>query len=209
MTDAGDPIPMDETDQAEPTALQDVSDATADGGTEAGAEAPVDEDATSDAEPEDPRSADDLRAELQAVQAQRDEYLDDLRRARAEFENFRKRTARESAGQRDVGRADVAGALLEVLDDLDRTLEAAEQSTDDSLAKGVTLVADKLVRTLQGMGLERLDETGVAFDPNHHEAVSQQAAEEASDHPVVAQVFRPGYRLGDRVLRPAMVVVEQ
>lgn len=158
---------------------------------------------------EGPRSPEELRAELTAAETQRDEYLDDLRRARAEFENFRKRTTRESAGQRDLGRADVAGALLEVLDDLDRTLEAAGQSADDSLAKGVHLVADKLVRTLQGLGLERLDEIGVAFDPTRHEAVSQQPAPEPVDHPRVAQVFRPGYRIGEKILRPAMVVVEQ
>jgi molecular chaperone GrpE len=158
---------------------------------------------------EDPRSAAELRAELSAAEAQRDDYLDDLRRARAEFENFRKRTTRESAGQRDLGRADVASALLEALDDLDRTLEAAEASADEGLAKGVGLVADKLVRTLQGFGLQRIDEVGAPFDPNVHEAVSQQSAEEAIDEPRVAQVFRPGYRLGERVLRPAMVVVEQ
>jgi molecular chaperone GrpE len=158
---------------------------------------------------EDPRSAEELRAELSAAEAQRDDYLDDLRRARAEFENFRKRTTRESAGQRDLGRADVATALLEVLDDLDRTLEAAGASPDETLAKGVDLVAGKLVRTLHGLGLERLDDVGVAFDPNLHEAVSEQPAEEAVEHPRVAQVLRPGYRMGDRVLRPAMVVVEQ
>jgi molecular chaperone GrpE len=158
---------------------------------------------------EDPRSREELLAELAAAEAQRDEYLDDLRRARAEFENFRKRTTRESAGQRGLGRADVAEALLDVLDDLDRTLDAAEQSSDEQLAKGVDLVAGKLVGTLRQLGLERVDETGVAFDPNQHEAVQQQPADEPREQPVVAQVLRPGYRMGERVLRAAMVVVEQ
>jgi molecular chaperone GrpE len=158
---------------------------------------------------EDPRSKEELLAELAEAESRRDEYLDDLRRARAEFENFRKRTLRESSSQREAGKADAVGGLLEVLDDLDRTVEAAEGSADGSLGKGITLVAEKLVRSLQALGLERIDRTGVAFDPNVHEAVQQRPSEQGHDEPVVAEVFRPGYRLGERVLRPAMVVVEQ
>jgi molecular chaperone GrpE len=158
---------------------------------------------------EDPRSKDELLAELAEAESRRDEYLDDLRRARAEFENFRKRTLRESGAQRDAGKADVLGAVLEVLDDLDRTLDAADGSPDDALAKGVTLVAEKLVRALQAAGLERVDGTGVPFDPNVHEAVQQRPSDEPRDEPTVAEVLRPGYRLDDRVLRAAMVVVEQ
>ena len=148
-----------------------------------------------------------LRAELTAAEQQRDEYLDDVRRARAEFENYRRRTTREAAAARDLGKADVTGALLEVLDDLDRTLEAAESSQDETLTKAIALVADKLTRTLAGQGLERLDATGVPFDPEVHEAVQQVPAEEPTDEPQVAQILRPGYRLGDRTLRAAMVVV--
>ncbi|GGI03331.1 nucleotide exchange factor GrpE [Egicoccus halophilus] len=232
MTDADAPIPMDESEQGPPTAAESMADpateaaraqttdaapsdapgdASADGATDA---APDDGGGADAQQPlpepaEDPRSREELLAELTAAETARDDYLDDLRRARAEFENFRKRTTRESAAQRELGKGDVASALLEVLDDLDRTLQAAEQSSDDSLAKGVQLVADKLVHALRGLGLERLEATGVAFDPNQHEAVSQQPAAEPVDQPIVAQVFRPGYRLGERVLRPAMVVVEQ
>jgi molecular chaperone GrpE len=157
----------------------------------------------------DPRSQQELLAELGEAESRRDEYLDDLRRARAEFENFRKRTMREGGTQREAGRTDVVTSLLEVLDDLDRTLEAAEGSSDETLAKGVTLVADKLVRSLRAQGLERVAETGVAFDPNVHEAVQQRPSDEPREEPAVAEVLRPGYRLGERTLRPAMVVVEQ
>jgi molecular chaperone GrpE len=157
----------------------------------------------------DPRSQDELLAELFEAESRRDEYLDDLRRARAEFENFRKRTMREGGLQREAGKAEVATSLLEVLDDLDRTLEAADASSDETLAKGVTLVADKLVRSLRAQGLEQVAETGVPFDPNVHEAVQQRSADEPRDEPVVAEVLRPGYRIGERVLRAAMVVVEQ
>jgi molecular chaperone GrpE len=157
----------------------------------------------------DPRDRAELLGELLTAEEKRDEYLDDLRRSHADFENYRRRVMRESAAQREHGKADVTEALLEVLDDLDRTLQAAEGSSDPSLAKGVELVAGKLVGALQGIGLQRLDGDGVPFDPNQHEAVQQQPAEEPRDEPVVAQVLRPGYKLGDRVLRAAMVVVEQ
>lgn len=158
-------------------------------------------------EVEDPRSREELIVAAHEAERQRDEYLDDLRRARAEFENFRRRTGRESAAARDAGRGDVASALLDVLDDLDRTLDAAEGSPDETLAKGVSLVAEKLVHTLRGLGLARLEPTGDPFDPALHEAVQQLPADEPTDAPVVESTLRPGYRLGDRVLRPAMVVV--
>ena len=111
-------------------------------------------DADQDAAPAepDPRSAEELLAALVAAESQRDEFLDDLRRARADFENYRQRTTKEAAGARETGRADVAAALFDVLDDLDRTVEATDGSSDEVLAKGVTLVADKLARTLRGAG---------------------------------------------------------
>ena len=156
---------------------------------------------------DDPRSPDELRAELAEAEARRDEYLEDVRRARAEFENYRKRTTREAGSARTQGRADVAEALLEALDDLDRTREASAGSPDEALAKAVDLVADKVARALQGQGLERVDAVDVPFDPEVHEAVQQVEAEEPTEQPQVRQVLRPGYRLGDRTLRAAMVVV--
>ena len=157
----------------------------------------------------DPRSKAELLGELVVAEHKRDEYLDDLRRSHADFENYRRRILREGAAQRDAGKADIAAPLLEVLDDLDRTLAAADDSSDKDLAKGVALVASKVTTTLARVGLERIEATGVPFDPNVHEAVQQQPADEPTDEPVVVQVLRPGYRLGQRTLRPAMVVVEQ
>lgn len=158
---------------------------------------------------EDPRSGAELLSQLAAAESARDEYLDALQRARAEFDNYRKRMMREASGQREAGKAEVAGALLDVLDDFDRTLEAADASQDDGLAKGVELVHGKLMDALKGMGLARIDETGVAFDPSRHEAVQQREAEEERDEPVVTEVLRPGYEMAGRVIRAAMVVVEQ
>jgi molecular chaperone GrpE len=157
----------------------------------------------------DPRSKAELLGELVVAEHKRDEYLDDLRRSHADFENYRRRILREGAAQREAGKADIAGPLLEVLDDLDRTLVAADGSPDKDLAKGVALVASKLTTTLGRVGLERIEATEVPFDPNVHEAVQEQPADEPTDEPVVVQVLRPGYRLGERTLRPAMVVVEQ
>lgn len=162
-----------------------------------------------EARAEDPRSREELLAALSEAEQSRDDYLDGMQRARAEFENYRRRTMREGASQRDAGKAELAEGLLDVLDDLDRTLEAADASADESLARGVQLVAEKLVGALRAAGLERIDRTGVAFDPNHHEAVQQTEADEPREQPVVAEVLRPGYVLGERVLRAAMVVVEQ
>jgi molecular chaperone GrpE len=186
----------------------EILDASAGNGTPT---TPVDTDpaeVAADAGLEDVRTAEELRAELAASATQRDEYLDDLRRARAEFENYRRRTGREAAAARDHGRGDVAMALVDVLDDLDRTVEAADGSADETLAKGVVLVADKLQRTLATQGIVRIAEVGAPFDPAVHEAVQQVAADPPTeDGPVVATILRPGYRLDERILRPAMVVV--
>jgi molecular chaperone GrpE len=157
----------------------------------------------------DDRTPGQLLHTLATTTAERDEFLDGLRRKQAEFENFRKRMMRDGAGQRIAGHAEVAERLLDVLDDFDRTLDAASDDLDPGFVKGVALVNDKLTRVLQDFGLRRIDDEGEVFDPNRHEAVQQVPADESLDEPVVAQVLRPGYELGDRVLRPAMVAVKQ
>jgi molecular chaperone GrpE len=163
----------------------------------------------------DPRSRVELLSDLDSVEAQRDEYLDDLRRSHADFENYRKRVARDGSAQRDQGRVDVITALLDVLDDLDRVVAAADGLDPDTLppdaaavASGVRVVSEKAQRALEAFGLERVDATGVPFDPTVHDAVQQVDGEDV-DGPTVHTVFRPGYRQPDRVLRPAMVVVAQ
>ena len=163
----------------------------------------------------DPRSRVEMIAEIDAVEAQRDEYLDDLRRAHADFENYRKRVARDGAVQREQGRADVVAALLDVLDDLDRVVTAGGGLDADAVgadaaavASGVRVVAEKAQQALATFGVERVDATGVAFDPTMHDAV-QQVEVEGVDQQTVHEVLRPGYRLADRVVRPAMVVVAQ
>jgi molecular chaperone GrpE len=209
MTDA--PTPVDRT-------VEDIVDAPGptDAPTdEAGAGPAPEEDAAPEAQEDwellaadDVRSRAELLAELTEAEARRDEYLDALQRARAEFDNFRKRTLKEGAALRTHGQADVVSRLLDVLDDFDRTMEAID-GADEGLVTGIGLVRDKLYKTLADVGLERIDQVGIPFDPNTHEAVQRQSADPPIGEPHVAEIFRPGYRLGDRVLRAAMVVVEQ
>ena len=158
---------------------------------------------------EDGRTAGQLLEALQEAQHDRDDYLDALQRSRAEFDNFRRRSAREAAGARQAGVGDLATQLLDVIDDLDRTVLVAQDSADEGLAAGVAAVRRKLVDVLLAAGVQRIDEEGVPFDATRHEAVQQVPAEEPVDEPQVAQVLRPGYVQGDRVLRAAMVTVRQ
>ncbi len=204
-TDAADAAREDAADAPASEAASDEAASDEAAFDEAGAETSLQELADAD-----PRTREELLAELLEAEARRDEYLEDVRRARAEFENYRKRTMREGAAQRAAGIAGLTTKLLDVLDDFDRTVDAAEKSQDEGLRKGVELVHGKLIEVLRGTGLTRIDEAGVPFDPNRHEAVQQVEAEgESPEQPEVAQVLRPGYALEDRVLRAAMVVVRQ
>ena len=154
-----------------------------------------------------PTEVDALRVALEEAAGLRDEYLDGLLRTRAEFDNYRKRSARERLEALDRGAERLAGSLLGVLDSFRFALDSAEQSDDDRLAKGVRMVHDELVGVLRAAGLEEIDALGETFDPEVHEAMVQEESPEPIDEPVVVDVLRPGYRFKDRVLRPATVKV--
>jgi molecular chaperone GrpE len=145
--------------------------------------------------------------DLDALVAERDRYLDQLRRVTADFDNFRKRAARdyESLASRAAER--LVTALLPVLDDLGRALEAAEEQEEAKLEDGVRLVHRQLADTLRREGLEEVPTDGM-FDPHVHEALLAQPAE-GRESGEILDVVQKGYRLGDRVLRPARVVVAQ
>lgn len=166
------------------------------------ADAPIDWEARA---AEDDRTRAQLLEALMTAEVERDDFLDQLRRKQAEFDNFRKRMARDAQRQRQAGKEAVAQAMLDVLDDFDRTVAALE--ADDTSRKGIELVRDKLVLALKGQGLERMDAAGAPFDPNLHEAVQQVPGEDGE--PTVSEVLRHGWTMHDRVLRPAMVVVAQ
>jgi molecular chaperone GrpE len=144
--------------------------------------------------------------ELVKTAAQRDEYLSLAQRTQADFENYRKRVARESAGAQARGVASLAKELLPALDNLDRALEAADQ--DDPLLEGVRFVRTELSAALARVGVESFSPVGETFDPSLHEAMAstpQPPGGPASG--TVVEVYQPGYRLGQTVIRPARVVV--
>jgi molecular chaperone GrpE len=144
---------------------------------------------------------------LAEAEAQRDEYLDLLQRTKADFENYRKRAARDQ--ERLVAHAHerLVRELLPVLDDLERTLDAAERHEEAALVDGVKLVEKSLRKALEKEGLTEIDTEG-PFDPHVHEAVLAQPADDA-EQGAVLEVLQRGYRLGDKVVRPARVIVAE
>jgi molecular chaperone GrpE len=149
--------------------------------------------------------------ELVAVAAQRDEYLALAQRTQADFENYRKRVARESAAAQERGVVRLAEELLPALDNLDRALEEAAQAAerdgrDGGLLEGVRLVRSELHAALARVGIESFSPRGATFDPAEHEAMAQQPVPGAPSGTVV-EVFQPGYRLGKSVIRAARVLV--
>jgi molecular chaperone GrpE len=143
--------------------------------------------------------------ELAAVTAERDQYLELAQRVQADFENYRKRAAREQ--ERLVAHAHerLVRELLPVLDDLERALGAAERHEDAQLVEGVKLVEQSLRNALRKEGLVEIETDG-AFDPHVHEALLTQPGGDAEPGSVL-EVVQRGYRVGDKVVRPARVIV--
>jgi molecular chaperone GrpE len=146
----------------------------------------------------------ELEERLAALEAERDEHLNDLKRVAADFENYRKRVARDQEGLVARAHERLVKELLPVLDDLERALAAAEEHEEAKLEEGVRLVHEELKSALKREGLAEIETNG-RFDPHVHEALLSQPsnAEEGS----VLEVVQKGYKLGDRVVRPARVVV--
>lgn len=142
--------------------------------------------------------------ELVHALAKRDEYLALAQRTQADFENYRKRVAKEALIAQKKGAARLAGELLPALDSLDRALEAAAEG--DPLLDGVRLVRNELHAALARAGIESFSPKGERFDPAEHEAVAQQPVEGVQSG-CVAEVFQPGYRMAEMVIRPARVLV--
>jgi molecular chaperone GrpE len=149
-----------------------------------------------------------LEERLAAAQAEAESHLDDLRRLAAEFDNYRKRAAREQEAFASRANERVLKELLPVLDDLDHAPEAAEEHEEAKLEDGVRLVHRQLAETLRKEGLAEIETDGV-FDPHVHEALLAQPGGDEVESGHVLQVLQKGYRLGDRVLRPARVIVAE
>ena len=154
--------------------------------------------------------------ELSARAEKADEYLELAKRTKADFENYRKRAARDAKLAQDRGIARLAKELLPAIDNLDRAVQAAEATveTDDAgqanghatLVSGVKLVHADVLAALQRAGIERYSPQGETFDPNRHEAIAQQPVQGAQPGTII-EVYQQGYLLGEAVIRPARVVV--
>ncbi len=142
--------------------------------------------------------------ELVKTAAERDQYLALAQRTQADFENYRKRVARDAAVAQERGVAKLAKELLPALDNLDRAIEAAQRG--DPLLEGVKLVRSELAAALARAGIESFTPLGEPFDPTRHEAMAQQPVEGAEPG-AVAEVYQNGYRMGETVIRPARVLV--
>lgn len=144
------------------------------------------------------------------LEARVNEYHDRYLRLAAEFDNFRKRAAREREQAEHHGQSVVIRGLLESLDDLGRFAALDAWNTEvETVIDGARMVEQKLMKTLAGHGLEVVNPVGHAFDPNLHEAVATAAAESAEEDHLVAEVFQVGYVFNGKLLRPARVVVKQ
>jgi molecular chaperone GrpE len=162
-----------------------------------------------DASNEEQRLAEKEEAEredpLTRAQRERDEYLDLARRAQADFENYRKRAAKEAAAAGERARGGLVRELLPVVDNLERALASAQQD-EQHLAEGVRLVHSELIAVLERNGVEQFDPKGESFDPTVHEALSTRS-EDGADPGMVLDVIEKGYKANGTVLRPARVVV--
>jgi molecular chaperone GrpE len=148
-----------------------------------------------------------LRARAEQAERDRDELRALAQRTRADFENYQKRMQRDLAQERRYAEGPLAADLLPALDNLDRATAAAQQAGETGpLVQGVGLVQSQILDVLRRHGITRIEAQGQPFDPNLHQAVMQQTSESVPPGTVL-QVLEPGYRIHERVLRPARVMV--
>lgn len=144
--------------------------------------------------------------DVQAIARERNDYYDRLLRKTAEFDNYRKRVERERREQAEYAAADLLTDLLPLIDDLERALQADSETSADAYRKGVELIHRQMLALLRKRGVTPIEAVGHQFDPHLHQAVTHEAVPGRPDGEVVEQ-FRRGYKLRDRLLRPAMVKV--
>jgi molecular chaperone GrpE len=147
----------------------------------------------------------ELETELDRLRSERATYLDRLARLQAEFDNYRKRNAREQQEFREYALADALKQFLPMLDSLDRAIKTENADAAD-FRSGIELIDRQFHDVLSKLGVEPIEAAGQVFDPNLHQAVQMVETDEVADNHVVDEMQR-GYRLRDRLLRPAMVRV--
>lgn len=166
---------------------------------------PAEEGEQSTTQPDSEKSNADLQAELEKALTERAAFLDRAARLQAEFDNFRKRNAKEQQDFRDYALADALRSLLPILDSLDRALKTNAASLED-FRSGIELIDKQFHDALAKLGVQPVAAEGEVFDPNLHQAVQMVETDEAEDNHVIDELQR-GYKLKERLLRPAMVRV--
>ena len=160
-----------------------------------------------------PAYVEDLQRQLAEKETLLAEYAAKYTNAAKDFDQIRERLRRESAKDVEREKRGVLAAFLEVVDNLERAIDATVEATDpapgtgDAVLTGVGLVRDQCLATLSGFGVTRVDALGQRFDPNVHDALSTGPVQDATQHDTVVAVAKPGYMVGDEVLRPASVTV--
>jgi molecular chaperone GrpE len=155
---------------------------------------------------EETSTPDELQKQLDEATSLAAEYKDGWQRSVADFQNYKRRVDAEKAETYQTAVGNIIKSYLPVLDDLERALSA--RPADLAWADGIELIGRKLQSILEAEGLKRIETEGQMFDPNFHEAVSQEPSENHTSGQIIA-VVRNGYMLGDKVIRPAMVRVAQ
>lgn len=148
-----------------------------------------------------------LQHELEETRGKAEEYLDGWQRSRAEFANYKKRVERDQANIYQTTTGNVIKRFLEIADDLERALKNRPQDNEGAQwANGIELIYRKLMGTIEAEGVTRIEPDRELFDPNFHEAISQEDSNQHESGQII-EVLQPGYQIGDRVLRPARVRV--
>lgn len=173
---------------------------------EANAEQPA-EPAAEDSAPESTETQEDiLKAELASANAKADEANDRYMRLMAEFDNFRRRSAKEQLDLIEVANGKLLEKFADVWENFDRAFAAENKGDLANFEKGMQMIQTQFVKVLTDAGLEQIDPTGAEFDPNCHEALMQQPSEDIPENHVVT-VFMKGYKLKNKILKPAKVIV--
>jgi len=151
-----------------------------------------------------------VKEELKSTDKEAGEYLDYLKRLKAEFENYKRRSQKERERIVSWSNEDLIKQFLPVLDDLERAVDSSQQSNNNlaSLMEGMRMILDQLKAILQKQGLQEIEAKGEEFDPHFHEALMSVDRAEYSDNLVVEEM-RKGYKLNNKILRPAMVKVNK
>ena len=190
---------MKKKDNQNPTAAEEQATETVN------AAEPATEEAQQGAESQGEATIEQWQAALETAVAQRDEYLDSLRRTQADFQNFKRRNQTARADGYEDGVREAIAAMLPSIDNLERALDAADKAgVNDGLTDGVRMTLTTLLDGLKRFGFEEVPSLGEQFDPELHNAVMREAGEEPGK---ILEVFQKGYRVKDKIIRYAMVKV--